>query len=248
MLFFDSHIHLDQYQDEEIAEFLAYKKLLGVIAVSTDLTSSQRTLSLKKKYPDRIFAACGFHPEQRAVALDPLLEWMRGHQQEIDLIGEIGWPHYSHYNEPAANEHILRTFLQLSAEWDKPVCLHAVKQDVGHVLELLDEYGIKKAHFHWLKTNHENLETMANKGYYLSFTPDIWYEKEIQQIAKWYPPHLVMVESDGPWQFEGPFLGRRTEPRWVDQVIVKLAGLLKISVEELAEILLNNTYRFLGKH
>ncbi|SHF03780.1 TatD DNase family protein [Seinonella peptonophila] len=246
MKFYDAHIHLDQYQDHEIETFFTYPSLKGVIAVSMDLPSSQRTLDLKRRYPDRVIAACGFHPEQKLTDLSPLLEWMHNHQAEIDLIGEIGLPYYQklYTDEQAIKQ--LRPFLALAAEWDKPVALHAIYEHTRIVVDLLQEYGIQKAQFHWLKTDKVTLQTMGEQGYYISFTPDILYEPDIQQIALQYPIEQIMVETDGPWSFEDRFQGLRTSPLWVEHVIRKLAELHQLPTKQMAEQVLLNTQRFLS--
>ena len=39
------------------------------------------------------------------------------------------------------------------------------------------------------------LEHLANTGYYVSFTPDIWYNDETAQIAAQYPLPFIMAET-----------------------------------------------------
>jgi len=56
---YDSHIHLDQFDEGEIKTVLS--QVEEVIAVATDLNSSKRLLVLKRQYGITITA--GFHPE-----------------------------------------------------------------------------------------------------------------------------------------------------------------------------------------
>ena len=57
----DAHIHLEQYNDEEIP--LLLEEVDAVIAVSMQLSSCERTLRLSNSY-QQVKAAFGFHPEQ----------------------------------------------------------------------------------------------------------------------------------------------------------------------------------------
>ena len=64
MKWIDSHIHVDQYKDEEKSRLLKEmensKEIKGLIAVSMNYQSCKETLSLAKKYPF-IYPAIGFH-------------------------------------------------------------------------------------------------------------------------------------------------------------------------------------------
>ncbi|SEM90999.1 TatD family hydrolase [Lihuaxuella thermophila] len=253
MLLFDAHIHLEQYGEEEAAAFCRDSRVYGLIAVSMDLVSSRRTLALKRRFPQKVFAACGFHPEQKPVEIGPLVEWIRQNEAEIDAIGEIGLPYYLRQKARESGQpfdernhlHILRTLLCLAKELKKPVILHAVYEDTARVCDLLEEYGIDQAHFHWIKTDSVTLERMARAGYMVSFTPEIVYRQKTANIAAAYPLSLIMAETDGPWPFAGPFSGMRTTPFLLHAVIERIAALHKMDSDQAAEQLLQNTIRFI---
>jgi TatD DNase family protein len=253
MFLFDAHIHLEQYAEEEAAAFCRDSRVAGLIAVSVDLASSRRTLALKRRFPQKVFAACGFHPEQNPADIGPLVEWIRRYAAEIDAIGEIGLPYYlrkkaRESGQPFDEEsylHILRTMLRLAKELKKPVILHAVYEDTARVCDLLEEFEIKKAHFHWIKTDSATLKRMARAGYLVSFTPEIVYREKTARIAASYPLSLIMAETDGPWPFAGPFSGMRTTPSLLQAVIDRIAALRKLDNDQVAEQLLQNTVRFI---
>ncbi|SFJ46056.1 TatD family hydrolase [Thermoflavimicrobium dichotomicum] len=255
MNYFDAHIHLEKYTDTEIDQILRDPQLEGVLAVSMDLPSSERTLALKRRFPDKIRIACGFHPEQEAQEVEPLVRFIQAHADEIDAIGEIGLPYYLHQTNTQMGQsfhylsytEILRTFLQLAKDLDKPVILHAVYDDAARACDLLEEYGIRRAHFHWIKADPSTLKRMAEHQYYVSFTPDILYKKKTADIAAIYPLSLIMVETDGPWPFEGPFTGMKTTPTMLPEVIQHIAHLRQINPVELEAILLNNVKQFLSE-
>jgi TatD DNase family protein len=85
---------------------------------------------------------------------------------------------------------------------------------------------------------------MIDNGYIISFTPDILYEQEIQQLAAIYPLSQIMVETDGPWSFEGPFSGKMTHPRMLIDNIHKLAEIKGLNPQSVAEIIRQNTLTF----
>lgn len=63
-MLFDSHLHLDQLSDENIQQTLGHSKIIGMLAVSMNLASAKKLLNLKQTYPEKLYIAAGFHPEQ----------------------------------------------------------------------------------------------------------------------------------------------------------------------------------------
>ncbi|CAN7556188.1 TatD family hydrolase [Paenibacillus sp. LjRoot153] len=254
----DAHIHLDMYDEESAKAIIAdldASQVQALIAVSRHLESCKATKQLQSIAPDRIYAAYGFHPEQELPTenqLQELVNWMSEHTSEMIAVGEVGLPYYTRHEVEEAGQvfdlapyiQLLERFMQLAAEWDKPVVLHAVYEDAEIVCDLLAKYGLKRAHFHWFKGSSQTVKRMIEAGYAISITPDVLYEEEIRTLVRDYPLELIMVETDGPWPFEGPFAGDETHPRMIHAVIEQIAELKGKAVPETAAILLQNTHRF----
>lgn len=254
----DSHLHLDMYKEEErsgMIHELAQAGITHLIAVSMHLESCRMNQTLKQQFPSTVLPAYGFHPEQLIPSEEELVRlftWIREHQHEMIAIGEVGLPYYKRTEaeqqgrafaiEPYVE--LLERFIQLAVEVDKPIILHAVYEDAAIACDLLEKYSVRKAHFHWFKGSKEIVGRMIRNGYYVSFTPDIVYEQEIQQLAQIYPLELSMVETDGPWPFEGPFQGQMTHPRMIREAVKELAGIKKMDPEEAVKMIYEQTKRF----
>jgi len=243
----DAHIHLDQYREDEVPKILEEAQL--VIAVSTDLQSCKKTLTLSQLFPN-VKAAYGFHPEQSLPSdhdKQALFNWIRLHAEEMVAIGEVGLPYYRKQAQLLDERpyiELLDQFIQLAKELHKPIVLHAVYEDALVACDLLERHGVTRAHFHWFKGSEEAIERMIHNGYYISITPDCVYEAEIQALIKSYPLELMMVETDGPWPFEGPFEKVRTSPFMMAKTIDVIASLKGITVQEAAKIVTRNTEIF----
>ena len=225
-----------------------------LVAVSMNLESCRRTERLAKQWPDVVLPAYGYHPEQPLPTeeeLEQLLAWMDERRDQMIAIGEVGLPYYMRQEVEERGESFYRDayiellipFVERAARWNKPIVLHAVYDDAAVVCDLLERYGVKRAHFHWFKGDEQTIDRMAANGYYVSFTPDIVYEPEIQQLARRYPRELVMTETDGPWPFEGPFTGRATAPAMVRDVAAAYAALHGMKHAEAAQQLYANALR-----
>lgn len=243
----DAHIHLDQYKEHDIPTLL--EEAEHVIAVSMNLPSCEKTLKLSKDYT-KVKAAFGFHPEQPLLSdaeEEALFKWIRQHSHEMVAIGEVGLPYYLR-QEKAIDVRpyvaLLERFIVLAKELNKPIVLHAVYEDAGIVCDLLEKHQVTKAHFHWFKGDEEVIERMISDGYFISVTPDCTYETEIQQLIKKYPIDLMMVETDGPWPFEGPFDNKRTSPWMMDHSVKVIASIKGLTTQEAARIITRNTSIF----
>ncbi len=251
----DAHIHLDQYTDKEISSMIAHLddiQCTHLIAVSTHLASSQKTLMLANTYP-QVRPAFGFHPEQALPTdsqLGDLFTWMAANKDAMIAIGEIGLPYYLR-NETSSDIpfpqegyiELLDQFLQKAKVWNKPVILHAVYEDAAIVCDLLEKHSIENAHFHWFKGDPVTIEQMIENGYHISVTPDVVYEREIQDLVKLYPLDRMMVETDGPWRFESEFAHQMTHPRMIHNSISAIAALKNMPLSEVYDSLYTNTCR-----
>lgn len=243
----DAHIHLDQYKDVEIPSLL--EEVEALIAVSMQLSSCQNTLNLAKVYP-KVKAAFGFHPEQplpSEIEEKALFDWIRSHSDEMIAVGEVGLPYFLRQEQALdvrPYEALLERFIVLAKELDKPIVLHAVYEDATVVCDLLEKHQLRQAHFHWFKGDEVVVKRMIQQGYFISITPDALYEEEIQQLIQIYPIELMMVETDGPWPFEGPFTNKPTSPWMMHSTIEVIAAIKGLSIQEAAQIITQNTTNF----
>ncbi|WP_102271709.1 TatD family hydrolase [Cytobacillus massiliigabonensis] len=249
----DSHIHLDHYTDEEIEEIISSSPTIqSYISVSYDLESAKRNLLLSEKY-SIVKPAFGYHPEQslpNEKELANLMTWIESNKEKMVAIGEVGLPYYLRMEtaDPSFQLHgyieLLEAFIILAKKWEMPIVLHAVYDDAPVVCDLLEKHSIDKAHFHWFKGDSKTIQRLKNNGYFISFTPDIVYEEEIQQIAKVFPIDQVMIETDGPWPFEGPFQGKSTHPKMMNESVGFISKIKKMPIQDVYLQLLDNTKSF----
>ena len=248
----DAHIHLDQYSDQHIHEIIEENEQYGVealITVSTNKASAKRNLQMSQIYPT-VFPAFGFHPEQALLTeheQQTLLNWMEENREHMIAIGEVGLPYYLRQKQELnmdAYRELLTVFIQKAVLWNLPVVLHAVYDDADIVCDLLEIYSVKRAHFHWFKGSDKTVQRLAANGYYISFTPDICYKPTRKHLVKNYPLELIMVETDGPWSFAGPFEGKQTRPKLIHQSLETLANIRQMRLDELSSVIHRNTRAF----
>jgi len=229
----DAHIHLDQYALTKMDEYVETWQRHGVtavVAVSTNLASAYRTLELQQRYPDFVLAGVGYHPEQplpTSQELDELIRLLSVERRHIAAIGEVGLPHYALAKLGVTSLdpylELLEQFIAISIQEDLPIVLHAVHDKAAIVLELLQQARATKAHFHWLKAPAQVVSSIVSEGYYISVTPEVCYRTRDQELAKLVPLDQLLLETDGPWPFAGPFCGVETNPVFLASSAVAVA-------------------------
>lgn len=248
----DAHIHLDLYTTEEqkqMIESLDKHNIEGLITVSQNLKSAKSNLALSKA-SRTIRPAFGYHPEQALPSeqeIVQLTEFILRHEHDLIAIGEVGLPYYLRQETSLKLEaytELLEHFIILAKRINKPIILHAVYEDAPVVCALLEKHSIDKAHFHWFKGDDKTMQRMLTNGYFISVTPDIVYKSKIQGIAKQYPLEQLMVETDGPWPFSGPFENKRTHPKMMHASVKVIANVKQIDETAVYQQLYENTRSF----
>jgi TatD DNase family protein len=262
MTWIDAHIHLDKYEPDEREPLLQAAFAAGteaVVAVSMDLASCEANRALAAAHPGRIMPAYGYHPEQPVPSEAEeaaLFAWIRERHAagEAFAIGEVGLPYYTRSEVEAGGGRfdeapylgLLDRFAALAAELDRPIVLHTVYEDAEKACEIMERHGVRRAHFHWFKGPEAAIARMIALGYYVSITPDVTYEPEIQELARHYPIELLMAETDGPWPHEGPYAGQQTSPAMAGDAVRQIAAIKGLDTADAAARLLANTRTFYG--
>jgi TatD DNase family protein len=259
---FDTHIHLDLYEPEERNRMLEAAwgyGIEGVVSVSMGMDSCLVNRELALRHHGRILPAYGHHPEQPSLDWEGqqvLRSWIRerGAEQESFAIGEVGLPYYTRKEAEEKGDAFdlspylwqLEGFILLAAELDRPIVLHAVYEDADRVLDMLERHSIRKAHFHWFKGSSYTVTRIVRNGYYISVTPDVLYEPEIRELAAVFPLDRLMVETDGPWPFEGSFAGKQTEPGMVREVIREISMIRGLDERDVTKAVNDNSRNLYG--
>ncbi len=253
MKFVDAHIHLS---DEEYAgvvdEVLAEAKNSGVVALvsnSMDLKTCHGTLELTERHPGIVYAALGIHPwtvkELQDSELDQVSQLISAQRRNKAFValGEIGLD--SKYMDIWDKQvKVFDLMLRLAEKLGLPAIIHSRGTTV-QVIDMLSSYTLKKVLLHWFSNPISALGKAIERGYYITEGPAILYSNGIREVVKKVPLTNLLTETDGPVRFfKRPFEGKRTTPSFIPTVIAAFAEVKKISVEEVAEQILENFKNF----
>ena len=239
---FDTHVHLERYSQEEAAAIQVRALAAGVagmLAVSTSLASSERTVAL----PDSIARAVGVHPTRSAEAVDG--DWARKLRElatrpGVVAIGEAGFDAAA--PDWAAQHRCFEAQAAIATEMGLALVLHidgegAWKQFAG-AREPTEHLRVLR---HYFRGDQRQADWHASRGHYLSFGRPLLRDPALQSVAATFPAELLLIETDSY-----PLAGRGTEPKDLVPVGELLAHLRHWSIPECAERLWGNSGRALG--
>jgi TatD DNase family protein len=229
---YDNHVHCHEFPREELE---GYVKEWSLVCVSDDLQSSRKTLELE------VAVKClGIHPWQVEKAqpgdLEAVLKLIE--RSEVQCIGEVGLDKRFVPHSLDKQKEYFRIFLKTARELDLVVNVHA-PDAWADVVEELRKTDVDRALIHWYTGPLELLETIKDLGYYISINPAIVIQKKHQEVAKAVDRRVVLVESDGPYEYRGMKLA----PPAIRKTVEKLAELWGTTQEYVVEVVENNAAR-----
>ncbi|MEJ2241317.1 MAG: TatD family hydrolase [Candidatus Bathyarchaeota archaeon] len=258
MRYIDAHIHLaDQNYSQIIKELIEETKhsnVIGLIANSTNLESSQKSLYLAEKYPEFVYAALGIHPwntkeleDNEVNDVTNLIINNLKHDQTLVAIGEIGLDaKYSGTGYPTEIQiEVFQKMLKLAEKTTLPAIIHS-RGATEQIMNMLPSYKIKKILLHWFSQPHSLIPTIIDRGYFISEGPTVLYSKGIQEIIEQIPLTNLLTETDGPVRFRGPFDKRLTTPSFIPTVVETIAQLKKQEKNVVSEQIFRNFIDFFG--
>lgn len=246
----DAHCHLasdkfDPDRDQVIAR--ARERLRAVVVSATDRDSLRKSLSLRRRHPDFIYVTAGVYPRRAADLgndeLEELWEAISPARTELAALGEVG-PDFHHTRDPRNHRRqfaVLEGFMAQAEAWSLPLVIHARKAEAAALEVLAGHRGPVLVHCYG--GNRETAKKIAARGFYLSFSPILLGNAELEDVARAVPLELILTETDSPALSPRPD-EPRNEPAFVEMVVSHLAKLLQCAPDEMAAITAANARRF----
>lgn len=266
------HIQFEQYagDDIELIERMQREGVVGIV-VGVDHASSQKAIALAEKH-EHLYAAVGLHPNRvphesfdvsayHALAMHP----------KVVAIGECGLDFFrpAEVNDEVkrAQKEVLHTHIQLAAELDKPLIIHArPSKGTQHPVGVHLPFGSPAAGdaYHDLigmlkkaKTEHPRLrgdihffvggvaeaQALIELDFTVSFTAVITFARDYDAVIKTLPLTNILAETDAPYVAPALRRGERNDPLAVVDVVSKIADIRGENTETVRQFLLSNAKR-----
>ena len=112
--------------------------------------------------------------------------------------------------------------------------------EVWAVLEK-EQDGSLTGIFHCFSGTEEEARKVIDAGFFLGIGGVVTFRNNtLAGVLEATGPNHVVLETDAPWLSPVPFRGKRNEPAYLIHVAGKVASILGISLQEVAEITSSN--------
>jgi TatD DNase family protein len=234
----DSHAHLDGFEDIiQVVQRARDNGVEKIIAVSSDLTSSKRTVEVASSFPT-VFAAVGIHPhEASSFTAESFSEIEKlARVKKVVAIGETGLDYHYMNSPPDVQINSFREHVRLAKRLQIPVIVH-VREAFDEVYQILEEERAEKSVIHCFTGNYEIAKKYIELGFHISFSGMVTFKnaEDVRGAAKNIPLEMALVETDSPYLAPIPFRGKKNEPAYVKYVAEKIAEVRGVSFREIAE-------------
>jgi TatD DNase family protein len=235
----DTHCHIDRYPDPMRVANRAEKEPVDTVAV-TNLPSHFQLGSQHTARFRHVRMALGLHPLVAAQHRDEL-PLFRQLATAASYVGEIGLD-FSREGKGTADAQVevFREVLLALGKRRVFITLHS-RQAEGKVTEMLAEFGVGPAVFHWFTGSPEHLQNAARAGHYFSVNPAMVSSAKGRSLIELMPQDRVLTETDGPYVKVGT---RAAEPSDVRAVVRHLAQVWSSTEGQVEEVVFAN-YRSL---
>lgn len=246
----DSHVHLDMIDldSREVVSRALSEGVGPVITIGITLESSLQAVSLADSIKG-VYAAVGIHPNDTGKAGDKALEHLERialSSNRVVAIGETGLDYYRDRAQPDIQRRWFREHIRLARRLSRALIVHD-RQAHDEVLEILtqEDSGDVPVVMHCFSGDDRVLEECVRRGYYISFAGPVTFKKalEARRSAAAVPLDRLLAETDSPFLSPEPYRGRPNLPERVRLVAGELARVRAIDIEEMENVLAENTSR-----
>ncbi|MDD3636634.1 MAG: TatD family hydrolase [Bacteroidales bacterium] len=250
MQFIDTHTHLyledfDHDRQEMIKRAIS-RGIHRFLLPNIDQDSVKPLLQLCEDFPANCFPMIGLHPtsvkEDWQKQLSHFKEQLKYHPETFIAIGEIGLDFYWDKSFATQQLEALRMQFDWAKQMQKPVAIHTREAFPEMLTEIQKaQNGSLKGVLHCFTGTLEEAKKAVDLGFYLGIGGVLTYKKSsLPEIVKHLPVERLILETDAPFLPPVPYRGKRNESAYLFETAVKLAAILEIELDKLAEITTQN--------
>ena len=253
-VFIDSHAHLADPafagDRDEVISRARNAGAVAVVCIGESLEAAATAASIADENPGFVFATAGVHPHD-AVTFDEerdLPSLRRFLAEGAVAVGECGLDY--HYDNSPRESQIaaFRAQIALAADISKPLIVHTrdAEDDTRAMIREARTLGAVGV-LHCYTGTRALADTAVDAGWYISFSGIVTFRKWTDdELIRSIPHERLLVESDSPYLAPLPFRGKRNEPAWVRNTLLKVADVRGDDVEVLGDVTARNAERLFG--
>lgn len=252
-MIFDTHAHYDDEQferdREEVLCAMPENGVGTIVNVSAAYESCDRVVKLVQDYPF-MYAAVGIHPdevgslnEERFADLTKLCG-----EDKVVAVGEIGLDYYWDKESHDLQKKWFIRQLELARKLELPVLIHS-REAAADTMEILKEHGRGlRGVIHCYSYSKEMALEYIKMGYFIGVGGVVTFKnaRKLKETVEAIPMTSIVLETDCPYLAPEPYRGKRNDSTYIKYVAEEIAGIKKISYEEVVAQTEENARRLYG--
>lgn len=241
-----AHIYLPEF-DADRAEIITAARQAGIEKIlmpAIDSHTHAVMLQVEKEYEGCI-AMMGLHP--CSVTMDYKKELSeieeRMAERSFIAVGEIGLDFYWDKTFTEQQYAAFRYQAELALRHNIPIVIHS-RNAIDECIGVVKEYPGLRGVFHCFSGDSRQAEEIMSTGFYLGIGGVVTFKNSgLDKVMEKIGLAQVILETDAPYLAPVPYRGKRNQPAYSALVAEKLATLLGLPVEKVAEITTENAHK-----
>jgi TatD DNase family protein len=247
----DTHAHLYSVQfaeDQEMMMKRAFEEGVSRIFLpAIDTETHESLVALADAYPKNCFPMMGLHPcSVDAATIDKeyaaIEDWHA--KRKFVAVGEIGIDLYWDKTQLKLQQEIFAKQIDLAKKLQLPVIIHS-RSAFNECYEIVKEKqdGSLKGIFHCFSDGIPEAEKVIGLGgFMMGIGGVVTFKKSgIDKVVEHFGMENFVLETDAPYLAPVPHRGKRNESSYLSIIAKTIAGIKKMSVEEIATITTENS-------
>jgi len=221
------------------------KGINAFLVTGTNISESQKALTLCQQFPEYLSCTAGVHPHDADHVSADYLEKLAALAGDIQVkaIGECGLDFNRNFSAPEQQIKVFQQQIDLAIELDMPLFLHqrdAFEPWLSLLKPAFDKVPAMVAHC--FTGNEKELKTCLAADMYIGITGWLCDERrgqELRDIIQHIPLNRLMLETDAPYLTPRTIRPKpkssRNEPSYLPYVVKSYAEITGISPQEIIE-------------
>jgi TatD DNase family protein len=251
----DSHCHLYLPAfSEDIDLVIKRARLAGVgkfYLPAIDQEHEAALFKLEAAYPGVCFAMQGLHPCSVKSDVDEVLKYIeKGFlTREFAAVGETGLDFYWDKTFEKEQYSAFHRQIEWASHYNLPIVIHS-RDSIHQTISVISEYqkGNLRGVFHCFNEDEDSARKIMELGFFMGIGGTLTYKKStLPELIKKIGLQHIVLETDAPYLPPVPFRGKRNESSYLVYVAEKLAEIMNMNVDEIANITTENASRLFDK-
>ena len=260
MILIDTHTHIYDHQfildRNETVQRALEAGVKMMLLPNVDASTIAPMLELHEQFPDCTRVMMGLQPEEVKEDYKAVLSQM---EKELGDVSPVSRVHYVGVGEVGLDFYWDSTFekqqldaFEIQLDWAKqlglPLSIHCRNafEKMVKIIEKKQDGGLRGV-MHCFTGTEEEAKVYLSLGFHLGLGGVTTYKNcGVKDFLPMLPLDRIVLETDAPYLAPVPCRGKRNEPAFLVHTAQRIADILQIPVEELAEATTKNVQLLFG--